>query len=348
MQQLHHMPNEQFLARAKQQFKYTFWLIGIGLLGLVLSSCATNEAPDVPNVKENVQPATMTDRAAMIARAEEWLGVVDFRDPDYYGNAWGYRQDCSGYVSYIWGLESQPSTASFGEYSYEISVNELQPGDALNKPRTSSTEYNGHIVLFGGWVDQNVGSFVVYEVKGKAGVREPGNGAQKSIKDISAYLQESYHPIRSNAFAEQPAPPPPSPAPSSWPTLSRGSSDHSLVMTFQYLINANGAGLVIDGDFGPQTEQVVKYVQGLNGGAQTGVVDESMWLAVIAPFTLQQGSQGLAVKALQQRLTDKGYPLEVDGDFGSVTAGVVSRFQQDSGLGADGVVGSQTWQVLLN
>ncbi|MEH7116858.1 peptidoglycan DD-metalloendopeptidase family protein [Neobacillus vireti] len=63
---------------------------------------------------------------------------------------------------------------------------------------------------------------------------------------------------------------------------------------------------------------------------------------------LQYGDTGPYVVKLQTLLEDKGYDVGViDGDFGSRTKNAVILFQQDNGLTADGIVGQQTWQKLL-
>ncbi|NJL41625.1 MAG: peptidoglycan-binding protein [Leptolyngbyaceae cyanobacterium RM2_2_4] len=62
--------------------------------------------------------------------------------------------------------------------------------------------------------------------------------------------------------------------------------------------------------------------------------------------TLRQGSSGAAVSKLQQLLNTKGANITVDGDFGSATRAAVLKFQQQNGLVADGIVGTQTWQAL--
>ena len=61
---------------------------------------------------------------------------------------------------------------------------------------------------------------------------------------------------------------------------------------------------------------------------------------------LRQGSKGANVTAVQQRLSDLGYSLGVDGNFGPGTAKAVVAFQQKSNLGTDGVVGRNTWAAL--
>ncbi len=65
--------------------------------------------------------------------------------------------------------------------------------------------------------------------------------------------------------------------------------------------------------------------------------------------TVQRGSEGSAVRELQQALNHR-YPnlpqLTVDGRFGERTYERVVYFQKDSGLTADGVVGPKTWAAL--
>ena len=69
---------------------------------------------------------------------------------------------------------------------------------------------------------------------------------------------------------------------------------------------------------------------------------------------LQQGQQApgpLAVepiRSLQYLLRHHGHSnVVVDGIFGPVTAAAVRAFQQARGLVVDGIVGNQTWPMLI-
>jgi peptidoglycan hydrolase-like protein with peptidoglycan-binding domain len=61
----------------------------------------------------------------------------------------------------------------------------------------------------------------------------------------------------------------------------------------------------------------------------------------------KQGSTGEDVKTVQYLVTAQGHPTGVDGDFGPATKAAVQAFQSARGLGADGIVGPQTWPQLI-
>ena len=62
--------------------------------------------------------------------------------------------------------------------------------------------------------------------------------------------------------------------------------------------------------------------------------------------TIKRGDNGPDVKFCQELLNEKGYLLSIDSDFGLTTEEKVKEFQKDNGLGADGIVGSKTWEEL--
>ena len=63
---------------------------------------------------------------------------------------------------------------------------------------------------------------------------------------------------------------------------------------------------------------------------------------------VRQGAQGDITKLLQEKLASLGYSTNgVDGIFGSGTRNAVVKFQSDNGLGADGIVGRNTWNKLI-
>ena len=71
-----------------------------------------------------------------------------------------YRSDCSGFISWSWGLAAPgETTRTLAPYDTTVStlitIEELQPGDALNG--------NGHVMLFGGWADKAAGKATILQ-----------------------------------------------------------------------------------------------------------------------------------------------------------------------------------------
>lgn len=141
-------------------------------------------------------------------------------------------------------------------------------------------------------------------------------------------------------------------ATTSFPSLSQGASG-SAVRDLQNKLRAAGFSIDVDGEFGPQTRNAVLAFQRARGLDVDGVVGPQTWAALnqvpAAPTTgptLSQGASGAAVRELQTRLRAAGYSVDVDGEFGPQTRAAVLAFQRAKGLGADGVVGPQTWAAI--
>jgi hypothetical protein len=146
-----------------------------------------------------------------------------------------------------------------------------------------------------------------------------------------------------------------------WPVLRQGSNNQwppVTVRSLQYLLNAHGARLDVDGVFGARTDAAVRAFQRCHGLVLDGVVGRQTWSAVI--ITVRRGSSGPAVKAVQDQANfrnprGEGPPtLQVDGIFGAKTDGWVRGFQSGvalalevPGFQVDGIVGPMTWQVMI-
>lgn len=102
-----------------------------------------------------------------------------------------------------------------------------------------------------------------------------------------------------------------------------------------------------------------------NGGVKYGSLEDKSWTHYAVPRglysrdeidsargmikmrTLRNGSAGMDVQELQERLTALGYSCGVpDGLFGGKTVSAVKAFQADHRLLVDGVVGPSTWAAL--
>jgi hypothetical protein len=142
-----------------------------------------------------------------------------------------------------------------------------------------------------------------------------------------------------------------------WPVLRQGPNSvwpMVTVRSLQYLLNAHGARLAVDGAFGQLTTNAVIAFQRAHQLKADGVADAATWLALI--ITVRTGSTGPAVRAVQDQINFRnnknGHTLTVDGVFGSRTHAAVRAFQQGvaydvHGFPIDGVVGTLTWQALV-
>ncbi|HEY7418099.1 MAG TPA: peptidoglycan-binding protein [Ktedonobacteraceae bacterium] len=130
-----------------------------------------------------------------------------------------------------------------------------------------------------------------------------------------------------------------------WPTLQSGSTGND-VKSLQMMLNAHGAKLTVDGDFGPKTLAAVKAFQSSKKLSVDGVVGPQTWSAVIV--TTKSGSTGTAVTALQQQLNAHGAKLTVNGTYGASTVTAVKNYQSSHKLTANGNAYLQTWESLLD
>jgi len=140
------------------------------------------------------------------------------------------------------------------------------------------------------------------------------------------------------------------------PNIRQGSVGQP-VRSLQYLLNARGACLAVDGIFGARTDAAVRTFQRTHGLVVDGIAGPQTWRSVI--ITVRYGSVGSAVRAVQDQANDRGGRgegppvLDVDGIFGSKTRSCVMGFQgaaaQDfQGVAVDGIVGPVTWQLLIS
>jgi peptidoglycan hydrolase-like protein with peptidoglycan-binding domain len=159
-------------------------------------------------------------------------------------------------------------------------------------------------------------------------------------------------------------------SPTSAPVLRRGSRSQA-VKDVQLLLNQNkfyyGA---MDGIYGPRMYSSIVSFQRSRNLPATGVINSKTWEALIdldkrtsptrfaylgkyspsnAPM-LKVGSRGQAVRDVQTYLKQQGFYVgQVDGIYGRSTAAAVKSFQQNRAkLTADGIVGSSTWQAMIN
>lgn len=163
---------------------------------------------------------------------------------------------------------------------------------------------------------------------------------------------------------------------------SRGKDVSELQATLKLLGYYQGA---VDGIYSEATAKAVSEFQTFAGLTADGITDSTTWNRLFPPVTptatsvtnntvcpppvvsnstdtataattpdnpsfpiLRLGMQGIAVTGLQERLKAKGFLKgSVDGVFGPETQLAVKAAQTEYKLKSDGVVGSETWMILL-
>ncbi|MFB6522065.1 hypothetical protein [Streptomyces sp. NPDC056401] len=156
----------------------------------------------------NAAPGGKVTRSQAISRAQVW---VDQKVP-YSSNGleapyswWSdsktggrYRQDCSGFVSMAWQLNSSRTTLSLPAVSAEISKWDLKPGDVLNS--------NDHVVLFAGWRDKSAGTFNYYQESSRSRPTNYNTDGNLYAASLASHPTSSYSALRYDNIAEDTVP----------------------------------------------------------------------------------------------------------------------------------------------
>ena len=138
--------------------------------------------PDPPTAPAPTAPAPPHDATfaeRTVARAQQWIdakmpycggpnggedvicGGTCSRSGTAKSSEWDdYRSDCSGFVSWSWGLPAPgETTRTLAPYDASVStlikVDDLAVGDALNGA--------SHVMLFGGWADKAAGKATILQ-----------------------------------------------------------------------------------------------------------------------------------------------------------------------------------------
>ncbi|MEU6971953.1 hypothetical protein AB0A71_30310 [Kitasatospora aureofaciens] len=137
-------------------------------------------------------PGGPVTRSQAVARATDWVNKAVPYSPNGLNSPYGwwadaetggrYRQDCSGLVSMAWQLPDSLTTSSLPDVSTHISIDALQPGDALNNIST-------HTVLFTGWTDSSHSTAYIIEEYSRSG---PTRARTMSRSEISSRGFQAY------------------------------------------------------------------------------------------------------------------------------------------------------------
>jgi peptidoglycan hydrolase-like protein with peptidoglycan-binding domain len=159
-------------------------------------------------------------------------------------------------------------------------------------------------------------------------------------------------PSPSPAPAPAVAPPPPPPA-----TIHKRPGVVSEdVRRVQKRLHDVGFDVVVDGDFGDQTEGVLRDYQDHAGLPATGVIDAATWLVLFTaapppafPGIIKKNPHVKSpdVRTVQQRLRELGFDVVVDGEFGDQTEDILREYQAGARIASTGVIDAATWQALF-
>lgn len=273
----------------------------------------------------------------------------------FNGYAW-----CAMYVSWVYDQAGHPLghiedakgyRSCQGGYRYWKGKGRLTtdplPGDIV------LFDWNGdghadHTGIFEKWVVPGV-SFMAYEGNTAFG-NDSNGGMVMSRQRNAASVRAFVNPLSLDG------------APVQYDQNLKKGDSGSRVRSLQLKLYDLGYTIVVDGDFGPGTEKVVKQFQKDAGVSQDGISTplilglledallkkEAAKSKIIQGSYLRKGASGAAVVIMQKAINKKMGSGKVaeDGVFGKKTEEVLKQFQTQNHLDADGIAGPATFSAL--
>lgn len=263
-----------------------------------------------------------TQRAIFLDRYEvRWIGNGPYGDVRW----WGAKR----YVRVRGAAAAVPGTSNHGS------------GDAIDvKTRRDKSDPSHDVaVVFTSWSDRDRTAFL--KAAAEFGWDDDEGRRVGELWHLTYYPAKDKH--RGSGGA---APSTKKRKPHRIATIKRGKRTNGAwrVRLWQRFLNeANGAGLKVDGDFGPATERATRQWQRKAGLVADGVVGPKTWLR--ACYGVKPGRRGARVEVAQRAMGFTG--KAVDGVFGAKTAVRAKEVQRWLGVKADAHWGSKTISALL-
>jgi peptidoglycan hydrolase-like protein with peptidoglycan-binding domain len=230
-------------------------------------------------------------------------------------------------------------------------TNQPEPGDIVLFDWTGD-DHCDHTGIFVQWLDAGKTKFQSWE--GNTAQGNDSDGGQVMLRErrrtaVAAFvtpLALDSNPIQDGDDDD---------------TLRKGDMGAS-VTVLQKMLHDLSFKITVDGDFGNETENIVKTFQQKHSLAVTGIVTPSVLGVIqeevsmpnvpVKKFTsgafIKKGDSGTAVVSIQHELNRAGANPQVDEDgvFGNDTLTAVKKFQKSKNLKADGIVGPVTFAAL--
>jgi len=324
-------------------------------------------------------------RAQILERAETWVAAeVPYSMTSYWKD--GYRQDCSGFVSMAWGLNTNAWTGDLDGYGVRITRDELEPGDILLFHDTADPQNGSHTVIFGGWVDSDHTQYTGYEQT------LPGTRVQTTPyaywSNSSKYVPYRYKYLAGSGSSASSGGSDAFPGAGAFGSgtsnasvtrlgtmlIGRGAASYYKVGAGPKWTQADGnataafqraqgwSGSDADGIPGPTTWRYLVYHLGhdISGAARTTTRTTTGGTpAAVVPYpgadAFRPGRTSDAVLALGRRLVAKGFgthyrtgPSRTWGEADRRNVEAFQRAQGWSGRKADGHPGPETWRRLFS
>lgn len=307
-------------------------------------------------------------RKKIIEVAESQLGVTENppnSNKTIYGKWYGFDGYawCAMFVSWVYHHAGHPLGKIDDDKGYRDcnsaywkwrSSGELTQSPELGDIVLFDWEGDGrcnHTGIFHEWADANKKTFWSYE--GNTSVSDDSNGGivmrrKRNLNSVKSFVKPKVLAGNETVIVNE--------------IVYRKGSIGAEVARFQKQLFDLGYKITVDGEFGSETEKVVKQFQkdynlkmdGLVSQALLGFFESKLVKPpvseekLITGSFLKKGNSGKMVVLLQSALNKAGIKpkLSEDGVFGDLTVQAVKKFQKSKGLKIDGVAGPATLKVL--
>ncbi|WP_316522151.1 peptidoglycan-binding protein [Kitasatospora brasiliensis] len=322
-------------------------------------------------------------RAQIIQRAQSWVDQgVPYSMTRYWSD--GYRQDCSGFVSMAWGLNSSQTTWTLPNFAERIGKNDLQPGDALICNNPANPQAGSHVTIFGGWTDSSRTRYIAYEQTGPSTKKRATPYAYWN--NSGSYVPYRYTGLSGGGTGGGGT------SSTAFPGADKfgpGADNAYVTKLGQALVQRGGAKFYSEGP-GPRwgeadrkATQAFQLAQGWTGGEADGIPGKATWDYLVTgkgrnigaatggtplpppPPTgtpafpgaqyFAPGQSSEYVRQLGEQLVRKGfggsYRVGPGPQWGEADRRAVQAFQQAQGWRggeADGYPGPDTWRRLFS